>query len=109
MKRSVGDGLKSVPVYTKRLADIHSDLERGVFLCVYNSRQQHWRRLVAGLILGIKHGVRGAAFSWPLYLLPLAAVMLDRAYWSVVLLLLLPGIYVSGLILLRGVREASPA
>ena len=57
----------------RQLRDIRSDFERGVFLAVYNSRSQRLHRTLARIILGIKHGLRGAAFSWPLYLLPLAA------------------------------------
>ena len=57
----------------KCLADIRNDFERGVFLAIYNSRQQRLHRVLARVILGCKHGLRGLLFSWPLYLLPLAA------------------------------------
>ncbi len=90
---------------SKRLADIRNELERGVFLSVYNSRTQRIRRFIARIILAIKHGVRGTLFSWPLYLLPLAAWSIKATYLPVILLLLLPGVYISGVILVRGVRE----
>ena len=90
---------------SKRLSDIRNDFERGVFLSVYNSRTQRTRRIIARMILAIKHGLRGTLFSWPLYLLPLAAWTLKASYLPVILLLLLPGVYISGVILVRGVRE----
>ena len=90
---------------SKRLADIRNELERGVFMSVYNSRTQRMRRLVARVILTIKHGLRGTLFSWPLYLLPLAAWSLKATWLPLILLLLLPGVYISGMILVRGVRE----
>ena len=96
--------LMSAPT-SKRLADIRNDFERGVFLSVYNSRTQRTRRVIARIILAIKHGLRGTLFSWPLYLLPLAAWTLKASYLPVILLLLLPGVYISGVILVRGVRE----
>jgi len=89
----------------RRLADIRDEFERGVFIALYHSRRQRLRRVIARLILGIKHGLRGILFSWPLYLLPLAAWVLQARYLPLILLLLLPGVYISGLILRRGVRE----
>ena len=89
----------------KRLADIRNDFERGVFLALYNSRQQRLHRVLARVILGCKHGLRGLLFSWPLYLLPLAAWLLQARYLPLILLLLLPGVYISGTILRRGVHE----
>ena len=90
---------------SKRLTDIRNDFERGVFLSVYNSRIQRMRRIIALVILGLKHGLRGTLFSWPLYLLPLAAWSFKLTYLPLILLLLLPGVYISGGILIRGVRE----
>ena len=63
------------------------------------------RRFIAHIILAIKHGLRGTLFSWPLYLLPLAAWSLKSTYLPLIVLLLLPGVYISGVILVRGVRE----
>ncbi len=90
---------------SKRLPDIRNELERGVFMSVYNSPAQRLHRHVARLILIIKHGLRGTLFSWPLYLLPLAAWSFKLTWLPLILLLLVPGIYISGVILLRGVRE----
>ena len=89
----------------RSLNDIRNDLERGVFLAVYNSRAQRIHRGVARVILGLKHGLRGILFSWPLYLLPVAAWLLQARYLPLILVLLLPGVWISGLILTRGVRE----
>lgn len=89
----------------KRLSDIRNDFERGVFIALYNSRQQRMHRMLARAILGFKHGLRGLLFSWPLYLLPLAAWLLQARYLPLILLLLLPGVYLSITILRRGVRE----
>jgi|GEM_PF-1102014 len=89
---------------TKRLSDIRNEFERGVFLSVYHSRPQRLHRQLARILLGLKHGLRGTLFSWPLYLLPLAAWSFKASYLPL-MLLLLPGIYLSGIILVRGVRE----
>jgi hypothetical protein len=89
----------------KRLAGIRNDFERAVFLAVYNSPRQRLHRAIARLLLGLKHGLRGVLFSWPLYLLPLAATLLQATYLPLIGLLLLPGLALSGVILLRGVRE----
>jgi len=89
----------------KRLTDIRNDFERSVFLAIYNSRSQRLHRGIAGVMLGVKHGLRGILFSWPLYLLPVAAWLLQAHYLPLILLLLLPGVYISGAILRRGVRE----
>ena len=90
---------------SKRLSDIRNDFERGVFLALYNSPRQRLHRALAGLLLGLKHGLRGILFSWPLYLLPLAAWLLQTRYLPLIALLLLPGIVISAAILRRGVRE----
>ena len=90
---------------SKRLSDIRNDFERGVFLNLYNSRPQRLRRVIARIILAVKHGLRGTLFSWPLYLLPFAAWSFKATYLPLILLLLIPGIYISAVILVRGVRE----
>ncbi|MEN8106728.1 MAG: hypothetical protein ABFS22_01840 [Pseudomonadota bacterium] len=90
---------------SRRLSDIRNEFERGVFLSVYNSRTQRMRRYISRIILGLKHGLRGTLFSWPLYLLPLAAWTFKPAYLPLILLLLIPGVYISAVILIRGVRE----
>jgi hypothetical protein len=88
-----------------RLAERRNEFEHAVFLALYNSSHQRLHRAIACLILGLKHGVRGLLFSWPLYLLPLAATLLQATYLPLIIMLLLPGLAVSGVILLRGVRE----
>jgi hypothetical protein len=89
----------------KRLTDIRDDFERGVLLALYNSPRQRLHRALARVILGIKHGLRGILFSWPLYLLPVAAWLLQARHLPLILLLLLPGVYISATILRRGVHE----
>ena len=92
------------PEANKRLSDIRGEFERGVFLCIYNSPRQRVHRAAARTLLVIKHGLRGILFSWPLYLLPLAAWLLHARHLPLILLLLLPGLVISGVILRRGVR-----
>jgi len=90
---------------SKRLSEIKNDFERGVFLAVYNSRQQRYNRIIASTVLVMKHVVRGLLFSWPLYLLALAAYSIpDGSVW-VVFFLLLPAVYISWGILSKGIRE----
>lgn len=90
---------------SKRLSDIKNDFERGVFSVLYNSPKQRYGRAVAIILLTMKHVLRGLLFSWPLYLLALAAYALpDSSVW-LVLLLLLPAMYVSWTILSRGIKE----
>ena len=90
---------------SRKLDDIDNELERGVFLAVYHSKKQHHRRFFAGLLLGLKHSLRGLLFSWPLYLLPFSALALPGQYKYLFILFLLPGVYVSVLILKRGVSD----
>ena len=90
---------------SRKLDDIANELERGVFLAVYHSKKQHRRRFFAGLLLGLKHSLRGLLFSWPLYLLPFSALALPGQYKYLFILFLLPGVYVSVLILKRGVSD----
>jgi hypothetical protein len=90
---------------SKHLSEIRGDFERGVFMALYTSRRQRLRRSIAFLLLGLKHGLRGVLFSWPLYLLPLAGWLLQLRHLPLLVLLLLPGVLISALILGRGVRE----
>ncbi len=90
---------------SKRLSEIKNDFERGVFLAVYNSRKQRYHRSAAGTALALKHAMRGVLFSWPLYLLALAAFAVPGSFMLVFILLLMPVVYVSWVILSRGVRE----
>jgi hypothetical protein len=90
---------------SRPLEELDSELERAVFRALYRSREQRWRRIGAGLVLGLRHGARGVLFSWPLYLLAaagfLAAEPVNILLWS----LTVPGIGISLYILARGVRE----
>ncbi len=90
---------------SKRLADIKNEFERGVFLVLYTSPKQKLHRLVAAAALVIKHALRGILFSWPLYLLTLAAYQVPGSSRLLFILLLMPAIYVSWVILSRGVKE----
>ena len=90
---------------TKRLSDIKSDFERGVFKVVYDSKKQRLNRGIALMTLVMKHVLRGLLFSWPLYLLALAAYSIPESSILLVLILLLPAMYVSWVILSRGVKE----
>lgn len=90
---------------SKRLTEIKNDFERGVFMVLYNSPKQRYHRVVATVILTIKHVLRGLLFSWPLYLLALAAYSLPGSSVWPVLILLLPAMYVSWVILSRGIKE----
>jgi hypothetical protein len=90
---------------SKRLADIKNEFERGVFLVVYSSPRQKLHRTIATAALVIKHALRGIVFSWPLYMLTLAAFAIPGSTKLLFILLLAPGVYVSWVILSRGVRE----
>ena len=90
---------------SRRLPDIKNEFERGVFLAVYNSSKQRYHRKVAGVALAMKHALRGLLFSWPLYLLALAAYAVPGSFMLVFILLLMPAVYVSWVILSRGVKE----
>ena len=90
---------------SKRLNEIKNEFERGVFLVVYDSPKQKLHRLVATVVLVIKHALRGILFSWPLYMLTLAAISVPGASKLLFILLLIPGLYVSWVILSRGVKE----
>lgn len=92
-------------VRSKRLADIKNDFERGVFLVLYDSPKQKLKRFIAIVALVVKHALRGILFSWPLYILTLAAIAVPGSSKLLFILLLVPGVTVSWVILSRGVRE----
>ena len=92
-------------VRSKRLDEIKNDFERGVFLVLYDSRKQKMHRAIAAAALVIKHALRGVLFSWPLYLLTLAAYAIPGSSKVLFVLLLIPALYVSWIILSRGVKE----
>ncbi len=89
----------------RRLDQVDGELERAICEAVYRSPAQTWRRRGIAVLLGIKHGLRGLLFSWPLYVLGLAAFTLPQAGAQWLALFLLPGVWVSFVILHRGVRD----
>lgn len=82
-----------------------SELERGIFMAAYDSAPQRRRRFLALVLLGVKHTLRGLLFSWPAYVLGLAAFYSVQVYVLVSMLLLVPAVLLSGVILVRGVRD----
>lgn len=92
-------------VVGRPIDQIDNELERAVCEAIYRSRSQRWQRRMIGLFLGLKHGLRGLLFSWPLYLMGVAALVLPAEGSPWLGLFLLPGLWVSGQILYRGVRE----
>lgn len=90
---------------SKTLSEIDSELERAVFLASYNSNKQKFRRKLAAVILCLKHGLRGFLFSWPLYLLPFSVLAMPEQFKYLFILFLVPGLYVSFIILKKGISE----
>ena len=88
-----------------RLPAKPTELEMGIFLAAYDSRPQRRRRVLALVLLGVKHSLRGLFFSWPAYVLGLAAFYSVQIYALVSMLLLVPAVILSGVILVRGVRD----
>ena len=89
----------------KRLPAKPTELEVGIFMAAYDSAQQRRRRVLAMVLLGVKHTLRGLLFSWPAYVLGLAAFYSAPVYVLVSMLLLVPAVLLSGVILVRGVRD----
>lgn len=89
----------------RRLDDLYSEFERGVFMSAYASAQQKRRRTLAVGVLIAKNALRGLLFSWPAYVLGLAAYNSGVAHAVVYLLLLVPALGLSATILVRGVRD----
>jgi len=90
---------------SKKLSEIDSELEKAVFLASYKSKKQRLRRKIAAMLLSLKHGIRGLLFSWPLYLLPLSVMAMPEKFKYLFILFLLPGLYVSFIILRKGISE----
>lgn len=89
----------------RRLEDLYSEFERGVFIAAYQSPQQKRRRVLAVMLLSVKHALRGLLFSWPAYVLGLAAYTSAAVHAVAYLLLLIPALGLSVVILVRGVRD----
>lgn len=85
--------------------DSADDLRQQVFLSVYGSAEQRRRRRIATALLIAKHVLRGVVFSWPLYLLLVAAFFLPLVQALLLLAFVIPAIGVSFYILGKGVRE----
>ena len=81
------------------------EFTRAVFDAAYHSRPQRNLRWLLGALLAVKHILRGLLFSWPLYLLSLAGLVLPGQYAWAFLLLLIPAVWVSGYILKKGLHE----
>ena len=88
-----------------RLPAKPTELEVGIFMAAYDSVRQRRRRVLAMVLLGVKHTLRGLLFSWPAYVLGLAAFYSAQVYALVSMLLLVPAVVLSGVILVRGVRD----
>lgn len=89
----------------KRLPAKPTELELGIFMAAYDSPLQRRRRVLALLLLSMKHSLRGLFFSWPAYVLGLAAFYSTQIYAWISVLLLVPAVWLSGAILVRGVRD----
>lgn len=88
-----------------RLPPCPTELELGIFEAAYGSVVQRRRRTLAIALLAAKHTLRGLAFSWPAYVLALAAFSSERVGHWAWLVLLIPALAVSFVILTRGVRD----
>jgi len=80
-------------------------LVRAVYHALYRSPHQRGLRLAAGTLLMLKHALRGALFSWPLYVLLLVGMLAPWPGASWLLAIALPGLLVSLYILLKGVHD----
>jgi hypothetical protein len=89
----------------KRLPACPTELEQGIFMAAYGLPLQRRRRALALGLLGLKHTLRGLLFSWPAYVLALAAAASGQVHALAYLLLLIPALAVSLAILARGVRD----
>lgn len=89
----------------RRIDRVEGELERAVCESLYRSPTQRRQRFWITLLLGVKHILRGLLFSWPLYLLGVAALVLPQSDSAWLGLFLLPGIAVSFVILRRGISE----
>lgn len=89
----------------QRLPACPTEFETGIFEAAYAAPVQRTRRRLAFAGLAVKHTLRGLAFSWPAYVLALAAFASERLPSFAFLVLLAPALVVSGVILARGVRD----
>jgi len=80
-------------------------LVRAVYFSLYRSTRQRRLRVAAGALLFLKHALRGALFSWPLYLLLVVGLLAPWPEAGWLLAIALPGLMVSLYILLKGVHD----
>jgi len=76
-----------------------------VAVAIYGNQQQRIRRTSAISLLLSKHILRGLFFSWPLYLLGLAAFYASDPVAIWLTFLLIPAVWVSASILKSGISE----
>ncbi len=89
----------------KRLDEIDNPFERGVCEALYHTPEQRRQRRLITAALVFKHSLRGLLFSWPLYLIGLASFAMPGDYGWVLAIFFLPALWVSGIILVKGIGE----
>ena len=88
-----------------RLTDLDDDLRRAVFTAVYQSRKQRHRRIIAMLLLIVKHLLRGLLILWPVYVVFITVLLLsDMHQYLWYFLTLLPGLFIWLMIYIKGAR-----
>ena len=81
-----------------------SDLAPAAFSAEYVSRQQRSFRLIALILLCLRHGLRGVVLAWPLYFTALIPLLIPvQAGWWIILFVF-PAALVSLSVLISGVR-----
>jgi len=91
---------------SKALRDNASELEKSVFLAVYNSKKQRLYRLVAMLALFVKYISCGLILIWPVYLLLLLLILSpvsSEYFWYT--MVLIPGMIFWLSIYLKSARK----
>ena len=89
----------------RRLSEIDNAFERGVCEALYRSPEQRRQRWLITATLVLKHSLRGLLFSWPLYLIGLASFAMPGEYGWVLGVFFIPALWVSGVILVKGIQE----
>ena len=79
------------------------DLAPATFSAEYVSRQQRGFRLIALILLCLRHGLRGVVLAWPLYFTALIPLLtpVQAGWW--IILFVFPAALVSLSILISGV------
>lgn len=89
----------------RRLDSADSDFEKGYLKALYESKEQRQQRRLLLVLLAVKHVLRGLLFSWPLYLLALAAFAIPGQYSWLLGLTIVPAVWLSARILNSGFNE----